>query len=294
MGLLCAALLVACPKSAAPPPSTCTHAAPLSTLVFGGARPVTLQVPKDDDPSCPLPLVVLLHGYGANGELQEAYFGLDRLVDGRRVLLAAPDGTQDSAGRQFWNATDACCNFDSSQVDDVAYLRGLIAEIGAAHAIDRRRVYVIGHSNGGFMAYRLACEHPEDFAAIVSLAGATFADSARCAPASPVSVLQIHGEADAVVLYDGGSGVVGRGGPAYPGAVRTTGIWAKYQGCSPETAPGESIDLGGDPAVVSRHTGCPPGVGVELWTLPGGSHTPSLSGSFTTNVWRWLEQHPKP
>ena len=288
------AALLGCPKSAPPPPATCTHAAPLANLTFGGARPVTLQVPKDDDPSCPMPLVLLLHGYGANGQLQELYLGLDRLVDGRRVLLAAPDGTLDASGKQFWNATDACCNFDASPVDDVAYLRGLVSEISAAHAVDAHRVFVIGHSNGGFMAYRLACEHPEDFAAIVSLAGATFADAARCAPASPLSVLQIHGDADGTVLYDGGTSLVGRVVPAYPGAARTTDIWASYQGCSSETVPGESVDLGGTPALVTRHTGCPPGIGVELWTLPDGSHLPSFSSGFATNVWHWLEQHPKP
>ena len=62
--------------------------------------------------------------------------------------------------------------------------------------VDPYRIYVAGHSNGGFMSYRLACTHADRIAAIVSLAGATFDTPADCSPTEPVAVLQIHGTAD--------------------------------------------------------------------------------------------------
>src|SRR5512140_361453 len=94
--------------------------------VFGGERPVTLQVPSTYDVTHPIPLLVVLHGYGVNGAVQAQYFRLVALVESQGFLLLAPDGTIDASGNHFWNATDGCCNFDGRNVDDVAYIRGLV------------------------------------------------------------------------------------------------------------------------------------------------------------------------
>ena len=142
----------------------------------------------------------------------------------------------DSDGNRFWNATDACCNFDRAAVDDVAYLTDVIAEIQAELAIDPKRIALVGHSNGGFMSYRMACEQADLVSAIVSLAGATFADPADCAPSEPVSVVQIHGTADDVILYEGGGPFTDATGP-YPGAETTAEIWATYDGCGETSSP---------------------------------------------------------
>lgn len=292
-------LLCACAKPPAPP-QTCTEAPPLATRTFGHDRPVTIDVPSDDDPSCPLPLVLLLHGYGADGALQRTYFGLDRLAELRRVILVAPDGKIDSAGLRYWNATDACCDEDRSGVDDVAYLTGLVDEIGAVHALDRSRIWAIGHSNGAFMAYRLACERADMFAAIAGLAGATYLDTARCAPSQPVSVLHIHGDHDQTIEYDGGMGPLADGGfdPPYPGAVRTVDTWAAYDGCSGQVAAGANVDvdnlIAGAETTVLERQGCPSGIAVDLWTIPGGGHIPPLARGFLSTMWGWLTRHPKP
>src|SRR5512135_1253101 len=118
--------------------------------VFGGNRPVTLQIPPSYDGSTPAPLLILLHGYGVNGAVEENYLGLSALVATNGVFLAAPNGLIDQTGSPFWNATDACCNFYGSTVDDVAYLRGLIRDISHDYKIDPKRVYLWGHSNGAF------------------------------------------------------------------------------------------------------------------------------------------------
>lgn len=261
---------------------------PPERTVFGGDRPVTLQVPEDYDHRRPTPLIVLLHGYSASGLLQTVYLGLDQLAEWENVLLVAPDGTLDQAGNRFWNATEACCGFGSS-VDDVAYLRELVEDIAAEYNVDRGRVYLVGHSNGGFMSYRLACEHADLFAAVVSIAGATFSDSGRCTPSSPVSVLQIHGDRDDTIEYEGGT-LFGR---AFPSAHDTVAQWAGHAGCTGAlTSTSERLDLdsvlAGPETRVDRYAGCPSGVAVDLWTLEGGAHLPAFNRAFRSELWSWL------
>jgi len=268
---------------AAPPPKT----------LFGGARPVTLEVPRTYDAKQPTPLLLVLHGFGASGLIEESYLQLHPLVDSEGILLAAPDGTVNQMNREFWNATDACCNFDGSSVDDVAYLSGLIDEIKASYNVDPKRVYVLGHSNGAFMAYRMACERTDKLAAIVSLAGATWNDPSRCTPSRPLSVLEIHGDQDQTILYGGGSIM----GAVYPSVHDTVTRWATYDGCNPATTNnGAAIDLdvqlAGAETTVTAFGGCPSGIAVELWTIVGGVHVPAVGPSFATQVWAWMMAHP--
>jgi len=257
---------------------------------FGGDRPVIIQVPPSYDPRKPTPLVVFLHGYSANAILNRAFLGVDDLVDKFGMLMIAPEGTVDSRGNQFWNATDGCCNFDGSAVDDVAYLSGLVRDVKAAYNVDPKRVYVMGHSNGGFMSYRMACERSADIAAIVSLAGHTFLDDGKCAPTERVSVLQIHGDMDQTIAYGGNA--------YYPSAPASVERWAHHDACTGTPTSGAPFDfvgsLPGADTTPASYGGCPAGVGVELWTIAGGSHTPVFSpGEFARRVAGFLDAHPK-
>jgi polyhydroxybutyrate depolymerase len=245
-----------------------------------------------------MPLVMLLHGYTSNGQSQENYMQFGPLSETYGFLYMHPDGTVDGGGNRFWNATDACCNFYGSTVDDSGYLLGLIDAVKAQCNVDPRRVYLIGHSNGGFMSYRMACDHPETIAAIASLAGATFLNPGTCWPASPVHVLQIHGTADGTVHYNGGC-FVGMSF-CYPGALGSAEQWATFGGCSlVSDTSGAPLDLvanlAGDDTTVARYEGdCAPGGSAELWTINGGVHVPSLSPTFSQLVIEYLLAHPKP
>jgi polyhydroxybutyrate depolymerase len=264
---------------------------PLKVL-FGGSRPVELKVPTGYDPSSAYPLVILLHGFGANGLLQAAYFGYLQLVNKEQLLLAFPDGKSNKQYKNYWNATHACCDFYGSGVDDAGYLSGLVKEIRAVYNVDPRRIYFIGHSNGGFMSYRMACDHADTVAAIVSLAGATFAK-----PASTVSVLQIHGNLDSVVRYDGKPTATLV--KPYPGAEQTVAAWANKNGCGSTRAvvpPALDLDQAvfGAETKVERYQGCPAGIDVELWKMQGSSHIPSLPPAFAEQTWGFLKNHPRP
>jgi polyhydroxybutyrate depolymerase len=261
--------------------------------VDAGRGPVDVLVPTDYTPERAWPLVVLLHGYTSSGAEIEAYMRLGDVVDELGFLLALPDGTEDVLGLRFWNATDACCDHFGRQPDDVGYLTALLDAVGAAARIDGRRVFFAGHSNGGFMSYRMACELPARVAAIASMAGATYNDPARCTPIENVHTLQIHGTNDTVIRYGGGS-ISAR---PYPGAVKTTETWAMYNGCSltPDlSAPPLDLDSsipGAETRVARYAMECDPGGSAELWTIEGGAHSPPLTTQFPRLVAQWLLDH---
>jgi polyhydroxybutyrate depolymerase len=257
------------------------------------ARPYTLKVPSRYDKARATPFVVMLHGYSVTADAQEAYFKFTEVAEARTVLYAYADGTPNREARRFWNASDACCNFYSADVDDVKYIGAIVKDVSAKYNVDAARVYVVGHSNGGFMAHRLACDSASRFAAVVSLAGAQNSDPTRCNPSEPVSVLQIHGTNDTIIRYGGGSYAA-----AYPSAEQTVKTWADKNRCA-----GGFTDLGrrdldrglpGDESKIERAVGCPQGIDVELWTIQGGGHMPTLSATFSEDVFRFLLSHPKP
>ncbi len=260
-----------------------------------GRGPVQVLVPDSYDPETPTPLLMLLHAYGSNGAAEEAYMQIAPIAEQFGLIYLYPDGLIDNAGARYWNGTDACCDFFGGNPDDSGYLRALIEEVRLQLNVDERRVYIVGHSNGGFMSYRMACEHADIVAAIVSLAGVTFLDPDDCAPTEPVHVLQIHGDADGTVFYNGGCF-----GACYPGAVQTTENWAEYNGCVVEgddSAKPIDIDGGipGNETLITRYeTDCAPGGSAELWTIVGGVHWPDLATDFSLQVVEFLLAHPKP
>src|ERR1700722_8162135 len=167
-------------------------------------RPYGLHEPAGWNRSNPAPLVVVFHGYGDTGSGIVRGFGLAAMSDADGFVLAYPDGTLDSQGRRFWNANNACCDFEGRGIDDVAYASWLIDDVERKLPIDRKRVYVAGHSNGGFLALRLACDLAPRIAAAVSVAGAAWKDDTRCRLEAPVSVLQVQGDADPLIHFGGG------------------------------------------------------------------------------------------
>ena len=89
-------------------------------------------------------------------------------------------------------------------MDDSAYILSLIDGVKKKLSVDPNRIYLVGHSNGGFMTHKFACDHSDVVAAIADLAGATYDDSSMCKATSKVSVLHLHGPMDDLVLYEGG------------------------------------------------------------------------------------------
>lgn len=264
------------------------------TLEIGNERPAQVHIPSDYTTTTRYPLVIVLHGFGATGLVQSLYFGLPVRVDSKQFVLVVPDGTENSNGRRFWNATSACCagTPEEFEIDDVEYIRSLIEEAAATYSIDPGRIGLIGHSNGGFMSLRMACEASDLVTSVVSLAGSTFEDAASCSPATkPVSVLALHGDEDETIPYDGNPR-----GP-YPGALETIDRFSVLAGCdSNNPVMSENIDvvtnIEGTETTVLHYNNCAKGVDVELWSLVGGPHIPGpYTASALDGLVDWLIDH---
>ena len=122
-------------------------------------------------------LVVDLHPSGVTGFWEEAVSGMHGHADQLGWIIAYPDS------------------------DDVASLGALIDHLTATDHVDPNRVYVMGLSRGGMLAYQAACELSARIAAIAVVEG-YLAD--QCRPRQPVSVLAVHGTADSAVPINGG------------------------------------------------------------------------------------------
>jgi polyhydroxybutyrate depolymerase len=277
--------VLACGGNAAPPSSTNSLA----------GRTYILKVPNGYDGSRPLPLVVALHSYTGTGSGLESYFGLDSVADERGFFVVYPEGTVDQAGHPFFSATDACCDFYGTGVDDVAFIDALVDHIESTYAIDTQRVYSVGYSNGGFMSYRLACDLSSRFAAIVSLEGAMWNDPSMCHPTEPVAVLEVHGTNDVTISPAGGNVVDGYPDRVYPPLAQTVGSWATFNGCSGTTvaapSPGLIDSETSQGTTAQAWTGCR--ADVELWMNQGGTHSPNLTSLWPEAMMDFLLAHPK-
>ena len=154
-----------------------------------------------------VPLLIALHGgLGTSGQFEENS-GFDNLAESNGFIVVYPDGIgnqPDGTGFQTWNGGYCCGPAQTQNVDDVAFISSLIDTLVAQLPIDPKRVFIAGHSNGGILAYRLACELSEKIAAIGLQAGSNVVQG--CAPSRAVSVLHIHGSADTNMPISGGRG----------------------------------------------------------------------------------------
>lgn len=273
-------------------------AQPQQLSVSNGRGNVPLYLPSNYDGTQPLPLIVGLHGYTSSGAEFESYADFVGQIESQQFAYLVPTGTTDGGGNNFWSATDACCNFFNSGVDDSSYLRGLVDLVRTQFSIDDASIHFAGHSNGGFMSHRMAIDHADIVASIASLAGANYANAAAFNPSDVVHMLQVHGTSDATISYNGGNIL----GNTYPSAVQTSMNWATYNGLQTSSMPTGSFNL--DFAVPGDETTSyvfdfnnSQGITVELWEMSGSSHSPSFgNGSanlFSPLVVDWLLSHRK-
>lgn len=260
--------------------------------IDAGRGELPLVVPSGYDAAKPAPLMMLIHGYGSSGAAQDSLWKISAQADTYGFLFVAPNGTKEAsdAKRPFWNATAACCDFNKTEVDDSAYLLKVIDEVKKHYSVDPNRVYVMGHSNGGFMSHRMALDHPDTIAAIAALNGAAPLELPGPKPERPVSILHIHGTKDTLNSYQGGE----IRGVRYPGPVETVEKWAEFIGGSTEaTTLSKKLDLDkrleGDETTITQYLNG----SVELWTIEDGGHVPAFTDSFAKLVVEWLMAHPK-
>ena len=236
--LLIALVLAGCTGRPDPQPTPLAYPAGSSshTITFDGVqREYRVYVPRTLTPG-PSTLVVMLHGGFGSAEQAELAYGWDKQAEQSGLIVVYPDGV----GRS-WNAGGCCGPAMKQDVDDVGFIEAVIAEVSSVLEVDPQRTFATGMSNGGIMAYRLACE-TDLFAAIAPVSGTMLVD---CDAPRPVSVMHIHGALDESVPPDGspGGGTQNIDGPPLSDVI---GYWLQRDGCG-ETVTGEW----GDPLVTA-------------------------------------------
>lgn len=264
---------------------------PGSVQIDGVERTWQLFVPDDYSASKTYPLVVDLHGTGGNPENQARNSGLRALAadKGFLVVNAAGKYKREPSGGNTWNV-----DLDPKGVDDVRFIRDMIAKLRAQYSIDPRRIYSTGFSGGARMSSRIACDLSDTFAAVALVGGVRFPE--RCTPAEPVAILVIHSEDDETNHY-----VHRTDSPAYwpVGVEAGVASWAKYDSCS---LPRESTL---SPGVVKfEYQGCKPGADLVFIRMKDGGHTwpgspgnknrkPSAQLAGAEEVWSFFAAHPR-
>lgn len=151
------------------------------------------------------PVLVALHGGGGNMEYQANNYGLIEKSEQAGFVAVFPNGYSRFPSGKFatWNAGKCCGQARDRNIDDVGFVNEVIRRVGIQAQIDLSRVFVTGMSNGGLMAYRLACESPL-IRGIAPVAGTD--NTVTCIPKRPVPVIHFHARDDTHVLFDGGAG----------------------------------------------------------------------------------------
>lgn len=224
-------------------------------LTVGGLdRQYILHVPAQYTGSERVPLVVDLHGFGADGARQKnREGGWKEKADREGFIVVFPTGSPiparvGSSGAE-WSAGDGSIPAPSS-VDDVAFIRTVVTKITSDGCIDPKRVYATGVSNGGAMVHWLGCEAADLFAAVAPVAADIMGHP--CNPSRPIPIVFFRATDDTVATYAGGEvlpGVVG------PGALSSFQEWRTHDGCTGDSVPANGycssyIDCDGESEVV--------------------------------------------
>ena len=250
-------------------------------------RSYLLHIPPNLDSSRPAPVVFAFHGYGG-GAANIQTFGFNETADNNGFLVVAANGTG-SGNALSWNAGSCCGSAVENNVDETAFVRQILTDLGTIVKVDPKRIYATGFSNGAFLVYRLACEMSDTFAAVAPVSG--YLIYGPCQPQQPVSVIHVHGLADSVVPFAGdGNGTPG-GSPA-PSVDQSIATWVQLDGC------GDSAQMEKQKNIITHtvYTDCRSDSAVELYTIESQGHVwPSIYVLPASNViWDFFAAHPKP
>lgn len=227
-----------------------------------------------------MPLVVVLHGGSTVADMILHYSRFNDIAARENVAVAYP-----YAVNRWWNDGRYPEGRGESVADDVAFMRAIVADVNAnVAAVDRRRLFATGISNGGFMSLRLACEAADLFAAVAAVSATMPSElGQRCRPTKPIATLVINGTGDSMVPYVGGHA---RTGNQLRGAIwsteRTVSFLARHNGCADPAAMRVLPDLDptdGSHVIEADYKRCA-GAPVRLLRIEGGGHTWPGSAQF--------------
>lgn len=287
----------------------------LSLSVGGREREAILYVPPTYQKSVAVPLVVMLHGMGGTATSSMKETGWSKKADEAKIIVVYPEATRPDPKRppslranpQAWNDGSGRFHAAEQKIDDVAFIAAIVDHVAKEYAIDPKRIYVAGFSNGASMAFRVGAELSSKVAAIAPNAGACWTEKLRLSHA--VSVCYITGTSDSLNPLEGGFpklalGGKDQGGRKKPPVQETIDKWVKALECEGKA----ERDTTTDGVRVRRYGKGRDGTEVDFTTVEGlghhwaggvsqapeflvGKNTKHLNA--TDVVWEFFSSHPK-
>ncbi len=281
-------------------------------VVDGVERTFVRFIPRSHKPAKPCALVLVLHGGGGQGDgmANVTEHGFEFLAEKDDAVIIYPDGIE----KNWYDDREGVDSYaHQHKVDDVGFIRRLVADASNASKIDPDRVYATGISNGAMMCYRLARELPGTFAAIAPVAGLLPVGASTKPWPKPLSTLLIQGSQDPLMPFDGG-GVAGSGRNPERGRVLSAADTVRFlveqdhlTGAArtvvlPDTDPHDAT------TTKAEIYGAEGGTSVACYVVEGGGHTWPGGRQYLTEriigktshdfeacavIWEFFAKHPR-
>jgi len=158
------------------------------TLDVGSVtRIFVVKVPSGADGGTPAPVLFAFHPYGMNATYMQSRVSTRLWPE---AIMIYPEGVPGRGG-PAWQGRPG-----EAEDRDVAFFDAMLAWLDGHECIDRRRVFVMGYSNGAGLASVLACTRNEAIAGVAIASGRQ-----ACAPTGARPVMLAHGLRDASISY---------------------------------------------------------------------------------------------
>lgn len=263
------AALTAVPSSALLPSPSVRREISVGTAT----RSYIVHVPQSIESNAPV--IVSFHGKGMDAADQERLSGFDALGERYGFIAVYPSGIA-----KRWNDGRAV----NAGVDDVGFLKALISDLSFHYAVDLKRIYLAGFSNGGTFAQYFACANARAVAAVAVVSAALPTDNlAACFPERAMSFLEVAGTQDPIMPFHGGRvNFFGKDGGPEVGAKATADFWAHVGACGAyaESPMRPIVPDDATSIALGTYASCKSGVAVELFTVVGGGHAWPGGGQF--------------
>ena len=209
-----------------------------------------------------VPVMYFLHGLGDNITRCEAEMGFAELADAYGWVILVPQALS-VQNTTMWNV-----GFGGT-ADDAGFLLALLDSLQDAGRVNPDSVFFTGFSLGGFMTHKMAIEHGDRITACAPVSGLITFALADEVPVAPVRMMHIHGTADDVVGWNGGSAYFGSIGISVDSLVR---YWTEWNGCTSDADIDSLPNRVGDGLRFVRHSYGGGEADFRLIEVIGGSH----------------------
>lgn len=251
-------------------------------------RRYRIHLPSGYNPEAIYPLVFVIHGLDGTPRSIEVITDFSRKADKEKFITIYPEGSKPAVFSPLsWNS-GFCCNYAyEANIDDTGYLMFLIDYISGAYSVDKGKVYLVGFSNGGMLAYKTALEYPQKITAVAAVGSAVGGKAEEeedysFLPKSELSVPVIifHGRNDQTIPYEGG--LTPQKDYEFTGAYDSVNFWLENNECSKH--PSEILKPGG--YIKEDYRECKDGSSVLFFTYNGGHHWPGWTTRAYKNMYR--------